>query len=76
MVDMYKMSYFFLEDLRYFVENCNIYEFVVNDKLYVYFLLFLIYIDLYKRLESIMMYWKLLEFYKELFLYLKDSIFV
>lgn len=75
-VDMHKTSHLFPEDLKYLVENCNIHDFVIYDKSYACFLLFLIYIDLHKRPESIMMASELLESYRELPLLSKDSIIV
>lgn len=75
-VDIHKTSHLFPEDLKYLVENCNIHEFVIYNKSYAYFLLFLIYIDLHKRSESIMMVWELLESYRELPLHSKESIIV
>lgn len=48
-VDLYKISYFYFKDLEDCIKLCKILEFLVFDKLYVFFFLFFCYYDMYKR---------------------------
>lgn len=58
-VDMYWISYFFFKDIENFVKICKVFEFIVFDKVYVYFFLFFCYYDMYKWMGC---FWMFLSF--------------
>lgn len=64
-VDMHRTSHLFPKDIENFVKTCKVSEFIVFDKAYAYFLLFLCYHDMHKRAGCSRMLSSLQESYKE-----------
>lgn len=62
---MHRTSHLFPKDIENFVKTCKVSEFIVFDKAYAYFLLFLCYHDMHKRTGCSRMLSSLQESYKE-----------
>lgn len=60
-VDLHKSSHLFFKDLKDFVKTCKVSDFIVFDKSYAFFLVFLCYHYIHKRTDCSRMLLKLLQ---------------